>query len=112
MEKKTGDEKTIEILTEEMRADLATEINALETAAFSAGVEEGLKQARTPGYKPKIKYATKSRLGAKAELPAAPSPIDLAKRAHVLQDEATSRGEVLTNEQACRAAFAEAGQEV
>jgi hypothetical protein len=109
MEKKVGDEKTIEILTEEMRADLEPEIQALESAAFDAGVEEGLKLAKNPGYKPQIKNATKARPDANANRPAAPSPTEIAKRAHALQAEASLRGEKLTNEQACRLAYEEAG---
>jgi hypothetical protein len=108
MEKRTGDEKTIEILSEEMRADLATEIDALEDAAFTAGVEEGLKQARDPRYKPQRKNAAQSRPD-KTEQPAAPSPTQIAKRAHELQDAASARGEILTNERACRLAYEEAG---
>jgi hypothetical protein len=100
-------EKTIEILSEEMRADLATEIDALEDAAFTAGVEEGLKQARDPRYKPQRKNAAKSRPDKAA--PPAPSPTQIAKRAHQLQDDASARGEILTNERACRLAYEEAG---
>lgn len=106
----TSDEKTIEILTEEMRAAVSSELDALEGAAFNAGVEEGLKQARNPGYKPQFKKVAKS--GTTQTKPPAsvmPSPIDLAARAHALQDEAAGRGEQLTNIEACRQACSEAG---
>jgi hypothetical protein len=64
---------------------------------FSSGVEI------------RFKNAAKSRPGAKAEQPAAPSPIEIAKRAHELQDAASERSEKLSNEQARRAAYREAG---
>jgi hypothetical protein len=109
MDSKFSDEKTIEILTAEMREAVAPEIEAMETAAFNLGVEEGRKAATTPGYKPQRKNASRARPDANANRPAAPDPTEIAKRAHALQAEASLRGEKLTNEQACRLAYEEAG---
>ena len=96
----------------QLKAEIDSMIVPLEQKAFEAGRRAGLEEAKAmPREEIILKAAQLSGRTSsdKSNSPAAKSPESLARRANALQLEAQAAGKELSNIEAVKAAYAEAG---
>jgi hypothetical protein len=100
-------EQTLDrLLGKEARVMLNDEIGSMYDRAYAAGVSDAREQARNPNHR--MRVPSKELKTGAATTAAAKTPRELAARASEIQADAKKDGRTVSNEEACRLAYAEA----
>lgn len=103
-------EQTLDrLLGKEARVMLNDEIGSMYDRAYAAGVSDAREQARNPNHRMRVP-SKELKTGAATTVAAAvtKTPRELAARASEIQADAKKDGRTVSNEEACRLAYAEA----